>query len=174
MKSFIMRLSEPIKNNKEMRAREDIRKRSAPISGNEEDIMSEEMNTACDYKDEVDELARRRQWKRLLTATFVLDILSEDSNYGNRIEKEIYERTGSVYRPNPNELYPVLRYMEETGFVESEWDSPDKRSKRIYSITEKGRAAVPYMKEQVLDWLVSLRAFISTIQEQFGGEAPEA
>ena len=127
-------------------------------------------DAAADYKKEIDELIRRRQWKRLLTATFVLDILSEESNYGNRIEREIYERTNNVYRPNPNELYPVLRYMEATHFVESKWDSPDKRSKRIYSITEKGRAAVPYMKQQVLDWLVTLREFISTIQDQFGGK----
>lgn len=120
-----------------------------------------------EYQKEIDELARRRQWKRLLTATFVLDILSQGSNYGNRIEREIYERTNNVYRPNPNELYPVLRYMEGKNFVESSWDSPDKRSKRIYSITDKGRDAVPYMKKQVLDWLVTLRAFISTIQDEF-------
>ena len=126
-----------------------------------------EEQTVPEYRKEVDELARRRQWKRLLTATFVLDILNEGSNYGNRIEREIYERTNNVYRPNPNELYPVLRYMESKNFVESKWDSPDKRSKRIYSITNKGRDAVPYMKQQVLEWLVTLRAFISTIQEEF-------
>lgn len=122
------------------------------------------------YKAEIDELARRRQWKRLLTATFVLDILSQESNYGNRIEREIFERTNNVYRPNPNELYPVLRYMESRNFVESSWDSPDKRSKRIYSITDKGREAVPYMKQQVLDWLLTLETFISTVQAQFGGK----
>lgn len=141
----------------------------APVSGKGDMMDTEEQTQAVpEYREEIDELARRRQWKRLLTATFVLDILTEESNYGNRIEREIYERTSNVYRPNPNELYPVLRYMESKHFVESRWDSPDKRSKRIYSITDKGRAAVPYMKEQVLDWLVTLRAFISTIQEQFG------
>lgn len=140
-----------------------------------EDIMDtkERENAMPEYKAEIDELARRRQWKRLLTATFVLDILTEESNYGNRIEREIYERTNNVYRPNPNELYPVLRYMESRHFVESRWDSPDKRSKRIYSITDKGRAAVPYMKEQVLDWLVTLRIFTNTIQEQFGNPDKE-
>ena len=140
-----------------------------------EDIMDtkERENAVPEYKAEIDELVRRRQWKRLLTATFVLDILTEESNYGNRIEREIYERTNNVYRPNPNELYPVLRYMESRHFVESRWDSPDKRSKRIYSITDKGRAAVPYMKEQVLDWLVTLRIFTNTIQEQFGNPDKE-
>lgn len=137
-----------------------------PEGGNVEKEQLEEQ-TVPEYRKEVDELARRRQWKRLLTATFVLDILNEGSNYGNRIEREIYERTNNVYRPNPNELYPVLRYMESKNFVESKWDSPDKRSKRIYSITNKGRDAVPYMKQQVLEWLVTLRAFISTIQEEF-------
>ena len=138
--------------------------------GKEIIMAAEEMKTdsASGYKEEIDELTRRRQWKRLLTATFVLDILSHESNYGNRIEREIFERTNNVYRPNPNELYPVLRYMESKNFVESQWDSPDKRSKRIYSITDKGRAAVPYMKEQVLEWLVTLREFCGTIQKQFG------
>lgn len=41
-----------------------------------------------DYKTEVDELVRRKQWKRLLTATFVLDILRRESSYGNKIEKK--------------------------------------------------------------------------------------
>ena len=124
--------------------------------------------TADEYKAEVDELVRRKQWKRLLTATFVLDTLCRESSYGNKIEKEIYARTNKVYRPNPNELYPVLRYMESKGYVVSEWDAPDRRSKRIYSITEKGESAAEYTRQKVLDWLVNIRAFINTIQKEFG------
>ena len=123
--------------------------------------------TADEYKAEVDELVRRKQWKRLLTATFVLDTLCRESSYGNKIEKEIYARTNKVYRPNPNELYPVLRYMESKGYVVSEWDAPDRRSKRIYSITEKGKHAAEYTREKVLAWLVNIRAFIDTIENEF-------
>ena len=123
--------------------------------------------TADEYKAEVDELVRRKQWKRLLTATFVLDTLCRESSYGNKIEKEIYARTNKVYRPNPNELYPVLRYMESKGYVVSEWDAPDRRSKRIYSITEKGKQAAEYTREKVLAWLVNIRAFIDTIENEF-------
>lgn len=119
------------------------------------------------FRDEVDELVRKRQWKRLLTATFVLDILTNEESYGNRIEKDIFARTNNVYRPNPNELYPVLRYMESKGFVKSQWDSPDKRSKRIYHITPKGEAAVAYMKEQVLAWLDTMEVFLSTVRKEF-------
>jgi PadR family transcriptional regulator PadR len=120
-----------------------------------------------DYMADIDEIVRKRQWKRLLTATFVLDILSRENSYGNKIEKNIFARTNNVYRPNPNELYPVLRHMEQKGFVKSQWDSPDKRSKRIYSITPKGRESIDYIKQQVLTWLDSLEVFISTIRKEF-------
>lgn len=124
-------------------------------------VMAEE------YKVELDELVRRKQWKRLLTATFVLDILCRESSYGNKIEREIYKRTNNVYRPNPNELYPVLRYMEGKGYVESHWDAPDKRSKRIYSITEKGVEASAYAREKVLEWCVRLRDFAGAMEKEF-------
>jgi DNA-binding PadR family transcriptional regulator len=57
--------------------------------------------------------------------------------------------------------------MEMKGFVDSNWDSPDKRGKRVYRITPKGTEAVPYMKKQVMNWLATLRVFIDAIQEQF-------
>jgi PadR family transcriptional regulator, regulatory protein PadR len=126
------------------------------------------------YEEDIDLLVSRRQWKRLLTAAFVLDSLSVKSNYGNKIEREIFERTKRNYRPNPNEMYPVLRFLEEHGLAKSEWDSPDKRSKRIYSITEKGRDAMPYMKKSVIDWAHTLRDLADTIEEQFGNECDKA
>ena len=120
-----------------------------------------------EYKLELDEIVRKKQWKRLLTAAFVLDILSRESSYGNKIEREIYKRTNNVYRPNPNELYPVLRYMENKGYVESHWDAPDKRSKHIYSITDKGVEASEYARVKVLEWCVGLRAFAGAIEAEF-------
>ena len=53
------------------------------------------------------------------------------------------------------------------GFVKSQWDSPDKRSRRIYTITTRGRQAIPYMIEQVLGWLNDFDALISTVREEF-------
>ncbi len=120
-----------------------------------------------EYKLELDEIVRKKQWKRLLTAAFVLDILSRESSYGNKIEREIYKRTNNVYRPNPNELYPVLRYMENKGYVGSHWDAPDKRSKRIYSITDKGVEASEYARVKVLEWCVGLRAFAGAMEAEF-------
>ena len=121
-----------------------------------------------DAKLEIDELVRRRQWKRLLTATFVLNSLRYNDSYGNKIEQDIFKLTKFAYRPNPNEMYPVLHFLEEYGYVESHWLSPEKRSKRIYHITRKGREALPYMKFQVLAWTKNLQTLIDTIEKEFG------
>ncbi len=118
-------------------------------------------------KQEIDELVCHRQWKRLLTATFVLDALLREDSYGNKIEQEIFNRTKFEYRPNPNEMYPVLHFLEEHEYVKSHWLSPHKRSKRIYSITKKGESAVPYMKHQVLVWAKNLHTLIDTIEKEF-------
>ncbi len=120
-----------------------------------------------DAKLEIDELVRHRQWKRLLTATFVLDALLREDSYGNKIEQEIFKRTKFEYRPNPNEMYPVLHFLEEREYVESHWLSPNKRSKRIYHITRKGSDALPYMKFQVLAWTKNLQTLIDTIEKEF-------
>ena len=81
--------------------------------------------------------------------------------------QQLWKSAGKRYKPNPNELYPVLRLLEDKGFVKSQWDSPDKRSRRIYTITTRGRQAIPYMIEQVLGWLNDFDALISTVREEF-------
>ena len=128
---------------------------------------TKEKDRAAPWVEDVNELVTRRQWKRLLTATFVLKLLSEGKSYGNRLEKDIFSRTHNTYKPNPNELYPVLRLLEDKGFVKSQWDSPDKRSRRIYTITTRGKQAIPYMIEQVLGWLNNFDALITTVREEF-------
>ena len=119
------------------------------------------------WKQHIDELVTKNQWKRLLTATFILELLLESDSYGNKLEKDIHARTKKIYKPNPNELYPVLRLMEERGFVKSQWDSPDKRSKRIYQIMDTGREAYPYMKDKVLERVERFEKFITAVRDEF-------
>ncbi len=125
-------------------------------------------------KYEIDELVRHRQWKRLLTATFVLNALLCADSYGNKIEQDIFKLTKFAYRPNPNEMYPVLHFLEEREYVKSHWLSPNKRSKRIYRITTKGQDAVPYMKLQVLAWAQNLRTLLDTIETEFKSDEDSA
>lgn len=57
------------------------------------DYKKDEKEKVAPWVEDINELVTRRQWKRLLTATFVLKLLSESNSYGNRLEKDIFART---------------------------------------------------------------------------------
>jgi len=43
------------------------------------------------------------------------------------------------YSVEENTLYPLLRRLEKSGWIQSEWDVSEDRPKRFYRITAKGR-----------------------------------
>jgi DNA-binding PadR family transcriptional regulator len=56
--------------------------------------------------------------------------------HGYEIIKVLEEKTGGRYAPSPGTLYPTLQFLAEAGLVQSEQEG----EKRIYSLTESGRA----------------------------------
>jgi PadR family transcriptional regulator PadR len=74
-----------------------------------------------------------------LLSLYVLNLLAEQPRYGNDIMREIEERTKGRWGANPGAVYPLLNDMEERGLVEGIWEDPQKRSRRIYSLTPAGR-----------------------------------
>lgn len=101
-------------------------------------------------------------YMRLVLGLYILKILQQGPAHGNKLAEEIKRRTQTAYTPNTNALYPLLRIMEEKGYIVGEWDSPVTRSKRIYTITEIGNARVPalelMMEERLnqLEWKVAI------------------
>jgi DNA-binding PadR family transcriptional regulator len=82
-----------------------------------------------------------------LLSLYVLHLLAERPRYGNDIMNEIEERTHGRWGANPGAVYPMLNDMEEAGFVEGEWEDPEKRTRRIYRITPKGQLELDRLKE---------------------------
>ncbi|HEY3424567.1 MAG TPA: helix-turn-helix transcriptional regulator [Negativicutes bacterium] len=79
----------------------------------------------------------------LIIGLYILKILQDGSAaYGNKLAHEIKRRTQDAYTPNTNALYPLLRIMEERGYIVGEWDSLVTRGKRIFTITEVGIARI--------------------------------
>ena len=68
----------------------------------------------------------------------ILHMVREKPEYGNSIIKGVKEMTGGVMSVSPNTVYPLLRRLEEKGYVEGEWERPDTRSRRFYKITPRG------------------------------------
>jgi DNA-binding PadR family transcriptional regulator len=90
-----------------------------------------------------------KTWVKLFTAFFILKILTAKAAHGGQIAAEIKRITGDAVRPNPNFLYPLLRRMEEDGYVESAWENPATRGKRVYTITPGGHEYLAALKKTV-------------------------
>ena len=73
----------------------------------------------------------------------VLHLISREPAYGNRLIEEIEAITDGVISVNPNTIYPLLRDLEGRGLIDGQWEHPDRRTRRFYSITAAGRQGVP-------------------------------
>ncbi len=74
----------------------------------------------------------------------LLDLLRERPMYGYEMIKALEEKSGGFYTPSPGSIYPTLQMLEERGFVTSE----EVESKKVYSITEAGRALLEEHQKQ--------------------------
>jgi len=67
----------------------------------------------------------------------ILSLLAERARHGYDIIKAIEEKSGGMYSPSAGTVYPTLTLLEEMGFARS---SADESGKRVYEITDAGRA----------------------------------
>jgi PadR family transcriptional regulator PadR len=92
------------------------------------------------------------------------------SSYGNQLIERIAAITAGSVTLNPNTIYPLLRELEGGGFIEGRWEHPEKRSRRLYSLTATGAAEYDRLKGGLEPFLDSIVKSISLIkQEIYGG-----
>jgi PadR family transcriptional regulator PadR len=109
---------------------------------------------------------RRREVLPLL----VLHLIGQGPSYGNQLMERIGEMTAGVLSINPNTMYPLLRQLEERGLIMGEWEHPERRTRRYYSLTADGRAEYERLVEEVRPFLDSVRTSIDEIvREVYGG-----
>ena len=70
----------------------------------------------------------------------VLILLRKKPHHGYEIMKEVRERTMGFWKPTAGGVYPILRDLEKSGYVEGEWTIQKNRKRKIYKITEAGSA----------------------------------
>jgi PadR family transcriptional regulator len=128
------------------------RKRTARRGGRPSDVFGGEI--------------RRRDVFPLL----VLHLVAKEPTYGNRLIEAIEEMTQGVISVNPNTMYPLLRTMEGEGLVEGRWELPDRRTRRYYSITPKGKKEYKRMLDEVEPFLDSVIRSVTLIKDEVYGE----
>jgi PadR family transcriptional regulator, regulatory protein PadR len=96
----------------------------------------------------------------------VLHLIGREPAYGNRLIEEIEEITNGVISVNPNTIYPLLRDLEARGLIEGQWEHPDRRTRRFYSITAAGRKEYRRLVEEVEPFLDSVITSVTLIKRE--------
>lgn len=90
----------------------------------------------------------------------VLAIIGKEDSYGYQISQQLK----SIATMKDAALYPVLRRLQESGFVETYDMQIQGRNRRYYKITETGQAQCRYFHQE---WTV----FQTEINHVIGREA---
>jgi PadR family transcriptional regulator PadR len=107
--------------------------------------------------------------RRAILPLLVLHLISQGPSYGNQLMERIGAMTAGVLSVNPNTMYPLLRQLEGRGFIEGQWEHPERRSRRYYALTDSGREEYARLVEEVRPFLDSVMASIDEIvQEVYG------
>jgi DNA-binding PadR family transcriptional regulator len=68
----------------------------------------------------------------------LLGLMSQRPMHGYELMAELSTRLGRKYRASPGSIYPAVQALEAEGLVAG----TDESDKRIYSLTDEGRAAL--------------------------------
>ena len=108
--------------------------------------------------------------RRAVLPLLVLHLISQGPSYGNQLMERIAAMTAGVLSVNPNTMYPLLRQLESRGLIRGEWEHPERRTRRYYSLTDEGRSEYERLVEEVRPFLDSVKSSIDEIvREVYGG-----
>lgn len=104
---------------------------------------------------------------KMLYSFYILKELSKgEVIFGNKVLeafKDVFQNSNLPFPVSSSTIYETLYYLESKGYVISKWTGDDflnKRSKKIYSITDEG---VYYYKHHIADYIDNLKKTKNTL-----------
>ena len=76
-----------------------------------------------------------------LSKFFILCVLHQKPMHGYELARAVERTTNGCCTPTEGTIYPVLREFEEGGYVTVESETVQGRERKVYALTERGRAA---------------------------------
>jgi DNA-binding PadR family transcriptional regulator len=83
----------------------------------------------------------------------VLALLDEQPMHGYQVIQELAERSSGAWTPSPGSVYPALQLLQDQGFV----TASETDGKRVFSLTDSGRAEAAKRGEAPLPWETAAR-----------------
>ena len=100
----------------------------------------------------------------------VLQMLQAQPDSGYGLMQRI-GTLGGIFPVNPNTIYPLLRRLEERGFIRGELEASTKRGTTLYHITEPGEERLESIKANFKPYLTNLIAALQTLRRDLYGES---
>jgi PadR family transcriptional regulator PadR len=97
----------------------------------------------------------------------LLAALESRPAHGYGVIEEMRRRSGGAFDLPEGTIYPALHRLERAGLLTSRWEGETKRRRRVYALTDDGRAA---LAEQQQDWRRFARG-VDAILEGIGDRA---
>jgi DNA-binding PadR family transcriptional regulator len=94
----------------------------------------------------------------------IIALLAEEPMHGYQIMTEITERSGGVWHPSPGSVYPTLQALEDEGLV----TGTTTEGRRVFQLTDEGRAAAEAVGQQPAPWEVASRHGDRTLRDLGG------
>lgn len=104
--------------------------------------------------------------RKQLLPLLVLHFARAEPTYGNQLIDRITQLTGGVLTVNPNTMYPLLRDFEARGLIEGQWEHPERRSRRFYSLTAAGEEELARLGPGARDALDALSGTLDDIRAE--------
>jgi PadR family transcriptional regulator PadR len=96
----------------------------------------------------------------------VLHLLAEQPDHGLGLMTRIQALCEGLLAVNTNTMYPLLRRLEERGFIVGEWEHPTKRSRRYYRVTDEGTRRLERIKAGMLPYLDTIAASVARLRSE--------
>jgi DNA-binding PadR family transcriptional regulator len=93
----------------------------------------------------------------------ILRMLEEKPRHGYDIIKDLETRVGGGYAPSPGTVYPTLTMLEDLGYARV---VPEEGGKKIYEITDEGRAHLAEHSGTVNDIFDRIARFVEGFTDQ--------
>lgn len=113
-----------------------------------------------------EEVLRGPVKSKTVLPVLVLHLLEQHPDHGLALMQRIENLCGGLLAVNTNTVYPLLRRLEERGFVTGRWEHPTKRSRRLYHITAAGRERLTRIKANMLPYLDMLAQSVERLRHE--------
>jgi DNA-binding PadR family transcriptional regulator len=99
--------------------------------------------------------------RRAFLKYIVLKIIKDKPTHGYDIIKTVQLRSNGRWTPSAGSVYPILECLESNGFIRSE----EIERKKVYSITQRGIAALDRMTQKKIELLNEMSRIINSVTE---------